>query len=197
MDLLAAIFDQLMRMTPHFTDTESRAERQVRMHIVAVSINDATKKAACVGAAPGCKPILSDRRLLAGLLIGKGHFESDFAQYVHEGHCEAGPVGARCDSDKDGIPRAHGPWQSWIQGVIPRDDWDKLVGVTPEATHLAAWHAAKILAGMRSMCKEFYGGDEIQSAIAGYSGSCTRMDPKKVAYQAQAVRKIMALLPSE
>jgi hypothetical protein len=199
MDLLTSIFEALMRMTPHKTDTESKAERAARMHIVADSINNVTKRAACTGLpVEQCRPIFSDRRLLASLLLGKGHFESDFAQYVHEGHCDQGPVGARCDSDRFGVARAHGPWQQWKLSVFPQADWDAMHASTPEATELAAWHAAKLLAGSRAMCKQAFAGDEIQAAIAGFSGSCTMgMAPKKVAYQAAAVRKILATLPAE
>jgi predicted ATPase len=69
---------------------------------------------------------------------------------------------------------------------------------TQEATDLAAWHATKLLSGSRSMCKAAFGGDEVQAAIAGFSGSCTMgMSPKRVAYQAATVRKIMAMLPAE
>lgn len=199
MDLLTAIFNELMRMTPHKTDTESRAERAARMHVVADSINVATKRAACSGLpAEECRPIFSDRRMLAALLLGKGHFESDFAQYVHEGRCSEGPVGARCDSDRFGVARAHGPWQQWRLSVFPASDWDAMYAPTPEATDLAAWHAAKLLAGSRSMCKQAFPGDEVQAAIAGFSGSCTMgMAPKKIAYQAATVRKILATLPAE
>lgn len=200
MDLLTAIFNSLMRMTPHNTDTESREGRVARMHIVAPAIHDATLRASCSGsfAVPDCKPIFSDRRTLAGLLLGKGHFESDFAEYVHEGHCLDGPVGARCDADKNGVPRAHGPWQQWKISVFPQEDWEKLEGSTPEATELAAWHAAVLLAGSRSACKNAFNGDEIQAAIAGFSGACTmRMRPEKIAYQAAVVRKILATLPAE
>lgn len=44
MDLLTSIFDALMRMTPHKTDTESRAQRADRMHLVAASIKRRDKK---------------------------------------------------------------------------------------------------------------------------------------------------------
>ena len=189
-----------MRMTPHKTDTESRPDRESRMHVVASSINNATLRASCSGvfASPECKPIFASRQLLAALLLGKGHFESDFAQYVHEGRCTDGPVGARCDSDRNGVPRAHGPWQQWRLSVFPSSDWDQMNASTPEATELSAWHAAKLLAGSKSMCKDHFGGDEIQAAIAGFSGSCTMgMSSKKVAYQAATVRKILALLPAE
>jgi len=200
MDLLSAIFLKLMGMTPHFTDTETKEARATRMHIVAASINDATLRASCSGtfAVEDCKPIFSDRRTLAGLLLGKGHFESDFAEYVHEGRCTDGPKGARCDADKDGLPRAHGPWQQWKQSVFPQEDWDKLEGSTAEATELAAWHAAVLLSGSRSTCKRYFQGDEIQAAIAGFSGNCIMgMKLDKIAYQASAVRKIVATLPAE
>lgn len=199
MDLLTAIFAQLMRMTPHKTDTETRAERAERMHVVASSINDATKRAACFGLSiEQCRPIFSDRRVLASLLLAKGHFESDFAQYVHEGRCSDGPVGARCDSDRFGVARAHGPWQQWRASVFPATDWDQMHAATPEATELAAWHAAKLLAGSRTMCKAAFGGDELQAAIAGFSGSCTMgMAPQKIARQAALARKILAGLPAE
>lgn len=198
MDLPTAIFASLMRMTPHYTDTESLGERQTRMHVIAAAINDATLRAACTLSPPPCKPIFSDRRTLAALLIGKGHFESDFAEYVHEGRCSEGPVGARCDADKNGLPRAHGPWQQWELSVFPREDWQKLEGASLESTQLAAWHAATLLAGSRSACRNAFQGDEIQAAIAGFSGACTlRMKPERIAYQAAVVRKILATLPAE
>jgi len=199
MDLLTSIFNTLMRMTPHKTDTETRAERVARMHIVATSINDATKRAACYGLPVAqCRPIFSDRRTLAALLIAKGRFESGFAQYVHEGRCDEGPVGARCDADKNGVARAHGLWQQWRPSIFPASDWDDMQAATPEATNLAAWHAAKLLAGSRSMCKAAFGGDEMQAAIAGFSGSCTLgMAPQKIAKQAALARKILETLPAE
>lgn len=197
MDLLTAIFAALMHMTPHKTDTESLADRQVRMHVMARAIDTATRRAACVDVPAPCKVIFADRRLLAALLLGKGRFESGFAEYVHEGRCEDGPVGARCDSDSKGIPRAHGPWQQWRSSVYPAEDWDALQASTQEATDLAAWHAARLLAGTRSFCKEEFRGDEVQSSIAGFAGGCLRMTPAKVAYQAAYVRKILATLPAE
>lgn len=200
MDLHTAIFVSLMRLSPHRTDTETRDEREARMHVVADAINTATLRAACAGsfAVDGCKPVFSDRRTLAGLLIGKGRFETYFAQYVHEGRCADGPVGERCDMDRDGHERAHGPWQQWEIAIFPHSDWEKLQGSTPEATELAAWHAATLLAGSVSMCRTTFPGDNISAAIAGFSGSCTlRMAPAKIARQAQAVRKILATLPAE
>lgn len=42
-----------------------------------------------------------------------GQRESHWAKYVGEGRCKEGPVGMRCDPDKDGNPRAHSFWQLW------------------------------------------------------------------------------------
>src|ERR1700759_5427543 len=118
MDLPSAIFKILMSRPVHKTDTESRESREVRMHLFADAISDATKRAACVGVKDParCKPILADRRLAAGLLLAKLDFESGAAQYVHEGRCDDGPVGARCDGG-----RAHGPWQQHQSSVYPQE----------------------------------------------------------------------------
>lgn len=197
MDFQTAILNALLRIHRHSTDTESDEARRARMTVIAVSINDATKRAACAleYQTPECKPIFSDRRLMAGLLIGKGKFESGFAEYVHAGHCLAGPVGAQCDKNREGLVQAHSPWQLWKIAVYPRTDWDKIEGTSEEATSLAAWHATKRLAGSSSLCKSKFGGDNIQGAIAGFAGSCILMDPKKVAYQAETVRRILNTLP--
>lgn len=197
MDLLTATLHALMLMTPHKTDTESLEERQSRMTTIATALDAATRKAACVGAEIPCKPVLSDRRLATALLLGKGHFESDFAQYVHEGHCEAGPIGARCDSDRNGVPRAHGPWQQWRVSVYPLTDWDDMVGADFQSTELAAEHALQLLAGGLHQCEAEYPGDNIAQAIARFSGSCTRMKQGTVVRQAAYVRKILNTLPVE
>lgn len=50
----------------------------------------------------------------AAALIALGYHETAFARYVLDGHCEQGPIGARCDGG-----RARGPWQvwSWCRGA--------------------------------------------------------------------------------
>lgn len=197
MDLLTATFRAMMLMTPHKTDTETLEERAVRMRLLAHAELSAVNAAACYGLPAPCKPILSDRRLGLALLLGKGHFESNFAQYVHEGHCEAGPVGARCDADKNGVPRAHGPWQQWRLSVYPQSDWDEMVGATEPATALAAAHALELLAGSLHRCPDQYPGDNIAQAIAGFAGTCISMKPAKVQRQADYVRKILNTLPVE
>lgn len=193
MDLHTAIFNILMSRHAHKTDTESLEARQARMHLFADAINDATKRAACVGVKDpaACKPILSDRRLAAGLLIAKLDFESGAAQYVHEGRCDEGPVGARCDGG-----RAHGPWQQHQSSVFPRSDFDDMVGATAAATHLAAWHALKLLSGQFKSCQHIY-PDPIASAIAGYAGTCISMSPGLVAREAALTHQFMNRLPAE
>lgn len=198
MSLLAvAAFKWLMMMHPHKTDTESLDERSARMQVLARSMESAVNAASCFGLPSPCKPILSDRRLGMALLLGKGHFESDFAEYVHSGHCELGPVGARCDADKNGDARAHGPWQQWRMSVYPVADWYEMVGVTEQATSLAAAHALELLAGSLHRCPDQYPGDNIAQAIAGFAGTCITMKPGKVARQADYVRKILNTLPAE
>ena len=197
MDLLTATLNALMLMTPHKTDTESLGERRARMGVIAQAEVTAANAAACYHQAATCKPVLSDRRLAIALLLGKGHYESDFAQYVHEGHCEAGPVGARCDSDRNGVPRAHGPWQQWRVSVYPLTDWDDMVGSDLESTTLAAEHALQLLAGGLHQCRAEYPGDDIAQAIARFSGSCTRMKQGTVVRQAAYVRKILSSLPAQ
>lgn len=197
MDLLTPIFTTLMSMTPSKYDTESPPEREARMHIVAQAINDATLRAACIGQPDPCTLVLSDRRLAAAFLIGKGSFETHFAAYVHEGRCEEGPKSARCDSDSHGVARAHGPWQQWRMSVFPQSDWDAMNASTLESTSISAWHALTLLAGSMHSCGTQYPGDTIASAIARFAGTCLTMKPEKVNMEAAFVRKIWATLPSE
>lgn len=109
MDILSSIFTELMHQRPHFSDTESASDRQARLGVISRSIDRATKRAACEGEPADCKPIFSDRKLMAALLIAKGRAESGFAELVHEGRCSEMPPGQRCDADRFGVARAHGP----------------------------------------------------------------------------------------
>ncbi len=194
MDLLTATFDALMRLTPSRYDYESRTERMARMHVIAEAIDAGTRRAACVDEPEPCRSIFPNRALMTALLIAKGEAESAFAAYVHEGRCQDGPVGARCDTDSKGVARAHGPWQQWRSSVSPRSDWEAMHASTPEATRLAAWHAIQLLSGGGRHCSYRF-PDPIESQIAAFSGSCIRMPEVKVRYQARRVRQILATLP--
>lgn len=195
MDLLTASFLWLMKQHPSIYDREDEARRAERMHIVAEAIEYATKRAACQDQPLPCKPIFSNRQLMTALLLAKGRGESAFAAYVHEGRCQEGPVGARCDPDKKGVARAHGPWQQWPASVFPHSDWDAMHQATLEGTKLAAWHATKLLAGGEKSCPNRF-PDPIESQIAMFSGSCIRMTEGKVKAQARHTRQILAVLPA-
>lgn len=192
---LKAIFAALMRVPQHHTDHEDIEARRARMMIVAESIVEATARLACADQPASCRPVNSNQREVAALLIGKGKFESGFAAYVHEGRCHDGPRGARCDEGRDGVARAHGPWQQWPSSVFPRSDWEDMHAATPEATRIAAYHAGKLLAGGTSRCKYLYGNDRLANAIAVFTGSCLRMPAARVMAQADYARKVMATLP--
>ncbi len=190
MDILSAIFEELLRQPRHFTDSESPEARAERMGVISRSIDRATKLAACEGEPAPCKPIFSDRLTMAALLITKGRFETGFAELVHEGHCDQMPKGMRCDADRTGVARAHGPWQQWRSSVYPASDWDDMNSSSQEATDLAAWHAAKILAGGTKHCAYLY-PDPLASTIATFSGSCIRMYPGMVLRQAATAHSIL------
>lgn len=193
MDILASIFAELLRQPRHFTDTESAEERYARMGVISISIDRATKRAACEGGTADCKPIFSDRRSMAALLIAKAKFETGFSELVHKGHCEQMPRGMRCDADRMGVARAHGPWQEWRSSVFPASDWDDMNSSTQEATDLAAWHATKVLSGGTKRCASLY-PDPFASTIAAFAGSCVRMYPGQVAKQAASAHSILVRL---
>lgn len=193
MDILASILAELLRQPRHFTDTESAEARAARLGVISLSIDRATKRAACEGEPEICKPIFSDRPTLAALLIAKGKFETGFSELVHTGQCNLMPKGMRCDADRSGVARAHGPWQQWQSSVFPASEWDEMNSATQAATDLAAWNAAKLLAGGTKRCAYLY-PDPMASTIAAFSGSCVRMYPGMVAKQAAAAHKIHARL---
>ena len=195
MDLFSQIFDVLMKQPRHFSDTETFDERRDRIVVMGHAINRSTRRAACTDefALPGCKPIFGDQMLMAALLITKAKFESGLAEHVHEGHCDLMPAGQRCDADKQGVARAHGPWQQWRSSVFPASDWDDMNASTQAATDLAAWHATKLLSGGTRRCAQQY-PDPISSTIAAFAGSCIRMTPAMVQRQAAATQKTLAQL---
>lgn len=197
MDLLTATFTTLMAMTPSKYDTESSPDRETRMHVIALAINDATRRAACIDEPADCKLVLSDRRLGTALLLGKGSFETHFAEYVHAGRCTEGPKDARCDSDSHGVPRAHGPWQQWRLSVFPQTDWDAMNASTLESTKISAWHALTLLAGSLRGCTTQYPNEPVAGAIARFAGTCLTMKPEKVRREAHLVEKIWASLPTD
>jgi hypothetical protein len=116
---------------------------------------------------------------------------------VHAGHCAQGPVGARCDADPTGVARAHGPWQQWQIAVFPLEDWTRMNDASLESTKIAAWQAARRLAGGTRACQYRFSGDPVASTIAAFAGSCLRMTTGMVNRQAARARQILATLPAE
>ncbi len=193
-----AILRFLTSLHASIYDHESEAARAARLMTIAEAVDWSSAKATCEeDQPPECKPIFGDRRLLIGMLISKGKHESNFAAYVHEGRCNDGPVGARCDADRFGVARAHGPWQQWAVGVWPREDWEAMNSSSIESTKIAAWHATTALAGGMRQCSNLYPGDKVAGAIASYAGSCLRMRPAAVQTQAADARRIAGILQPE
>ena len=109
---------------------------------------------------------VSHSRAEAAALIALGYHETAFARYVLDGHCEQGPVGARCDGG-----RARGAWQVWA--------WCRPLWAGPEnapGRHLAgARCAAGLLRSSRAacarVCRQTGSGCAAHKAMfSGYAG---------------------------
>ena len=86
MDLLTAIERSLTHMRPSMYDkAETTEARATRVHVLALAIDSASKRAACVGEPASCKPIFSDWRTMSALLLAKGEFETHFASHSKTG----------------------------------------------------------------------------------------------------------------
>lgn len=57
----------------------------------------------------------------AAFLIADASEESHLASYVLADRCMEGPRGEQCDPDRHGVPRAHGPFQAWVQYSHTKD----------------------------------------------------------------------------
>jgi hypothetical protein len=169
--MMEAILAILLSFRPFFADTETLEERRERLDVVARSIEAAAERATCTGeyAATECRPVWHDtRRSLVVALIVLGHQESRYAQYVHEDRCLDGPPGMRCDLDRNGVPRARGPWQAWR--VACPDLWDEMAGTSLEATTAAAWCTARRFAQAYRRCQKS-NPDPWAGAFSGYTGA--------------------------
>ena len=137
-----AILTVLMALAPHHTDKAlSDAERRAMLEPVAEAISDASRQEIDT----------------AGALIALGQHETHYARYILENRCKDGPKGSQCDLDKDGNPRAAGPWQLWATACEDR-------------TTLAsqAQCAARRLRGERERCKGRHPAGLWAGAFAGY-----------------------------
>jgi hypothetical protein len=138
------IFTILMLYPPNQYDTETLEQRTVRMGTIAVSMDDTADRALCLGRfkTKGCKVIWRGTKTeLALAMITRGHFESRFAQNVHEGKCKSW----QCDPiKKKGRKyfRARTVWQLHREGKS-QDEWDGMIGTDMIATNMAAWAATR------------------------------------------------------
>jgi hypothetical protein len=183
-DLLLLV---LLSFQPFKGDTETFEARTQRMSVVAHAIENAANKATCYEQPEGCKRIWSgSRKELAFALATLMKYESDGAQRIHEGKCRP----HECDSVRVYDPKSNAwvpmarslsLWQLKKFDDIPDEDWAVIPSV--EGTDVAAWHAARRLAGHRNRC-----GGTLAGAMGGYAtgGSCSWPGaPARAAYVAQ------------
>jgi hypothetical protein len=137
-----AILAVLMAMSQHFTDKGVAAE---------------TRYAELVKVATAIDTAAAGDRKLAAAMISLGRHESGFAMYVLQNRCSEGPVGARCDPDKKGNPRAIGPWQLWAVACADRSSVDS-----------QAMCVARRLRGEMQRCRKRHPAGDWAGAFAGY-----------------------------
>lgn len=106
----------------------------------------------------------------AAALLTIGFWESRFALYVGAGRCETGPVGARCDPDRKGVPRARTYWQ--LHRAACPSAWAEDPGSQAELV-AAARCAAVLFSAARSRCGRYHKAGPIAGAFSGYrSAQC-------------------------
>jgi hypothetical protein len=145
----------LLAQQRHVSDVdEDPRAREARLREVAASVSSAVQHATCAGAwarPTPCRRIWPGSQLeLAAALLALGWHEAYWAGYVGRDECHLGPVGARCDQDpKTGLPRARSYWQLW---AVAAPDLHALPLGDPAAIRVAAWAAARHLAGAANFC---------------------------------------------
>ena len=136
---------------------QDEPERIRRLQSIAISIARASNRATCREEfkAEDCKPIAGDVNELAAQLIVLANSESNLKRNVHADECgphECDAVRYRLKGVVHIIHRARSLWQlhkapSWTDA-----HWQAISGTSQAATNLAAWDAAKLLAGGRGTC---------------------------------------------
>jgi hypothetical protein len=136
---------------------EAPEDRAVRMVVIAEAIASASERATC--AEPWATLDAPCRRIwpggaieLAALLLSLGYLESGFAEWVHAGRCRLA-IG-ECDARKSNgvwVVGAKSPWQIQRTGYS-HAVWGDLEGTGEWSTFVAAWTAARVVSGARSMC---------------------------------------------
>jgi hypothetical protein len=100
-------------------DTEPPKDRETRLETCSVAISEVVKSAHWP----------EGPNHLAVVLVSIAEMETHFAKHIHEGHCRP----EECDGG-----RATSLWQLHENGHLPREQWLKLAGTSPEPTRLSA-----------------------------------------------------------
>lgn len=135
-----ALLALLLGLTPYHGDTETPAQREARLSVVAHAIADVTT-----------------RPETAVLLVTLGEQETHYAQHIHEGRCRP----HECD---------HGlsvsPWQVRLGRWLPRPAWEAMRDASRHGTTMAARQAMKALRMGWRLC----GGPEGAFSVAARGG---------------------------
>lgn len=167
MNLTQLITVVIMSLTPAYGDRETWEEREKRVGMIAVAIDEAAARGTCVEAyeVEGCEKVWpGSKRELAMVLVATGYFESKFAKNVHEGKCKS----YECDSYRRAgqiVHRARSLWQIQKTGLVTRDEYEKMKSMTVEGTTTSAIAATRHIAIGMKKCKTILG------AFSMYSGA--------------------------
>ena len=185
MTLVEAVLAVLLAWPPFGAepDPETSGERQIRLTQAAIAITDAAVTRSSTWSPPK----------VAAAMLALGHRESRFAQYVAEGQCMRGPVGAQCDPHR-GKARARTYWQQHYRACPAA--WREPRGSMAE-TRAAAQCAASLLQGGIHRCRTRASSPEA-AAFAAYAGiDCARrIGPRRAALMLRIESRLRQLLSS-
>jgi hypothetical protein len=116
----AAILAILLRFHAHAGDKhEPFEDRTARFTTMASAIEQVANHAACFEEV-GCKAIVSDRFIAAGVLIAQTYYETALRRRIWEGDCPK----FQCD-----MGLARGPWQHHQRGTDTDEFWKAFAGL--------------------------------------------------------------------
>jgi hypothetical protein len=155
----------LIALPPWHGDTEQPEARGVRLHRIAVAIDEAATTLTA-----GKRPLWRGGEAeLEWLLVSQGFWESRFAQHVHEGRCRK----HECDHG-----RSRSVWQLQMGGHLGPETWHKLNSDSWTSTRLAALHAGRALALCKRKCRTTHGAVSMYAtgSRCNWSGAKRRLD---------------------
>lgn len=175
-----ALIALLISLPDYYMTSETSAEREKRMEVIADGILSAADNATCTGSwsdADWCTSIwpAQEKTHLIVLLTTLGWHESRFTKHVHEGRCRV-RIG-ECDAVRlpngSFIALARSPWQTQRSPLVA-EHWYRMLGSKPVPTFEAAIAAAKVAGAARERCARS-GDGWLQPTISGYATgrSCT------------------------